>query len=264
MSQSLHDLKKTKRRNDKRAQRQAQTIRDAKQDADRARFRQQAEAETEEAFSRSTLSPTAKAIHLGIERKATKQRGDDFASWQKESAKKERNRSLTAATDAKKQSAKLKAKEHSRLRLEADRTTSQDNRLKKQQQVSSPQHNVNPRKHQINTYQTRQNQLHQISQQTTQQQMVKYKQHLETKRARAEEEQIQIAATNKAIEKLHRPSPSLHRKHNPERERDPDKRKRRPLWTQITDSVGGTWYNPPVAHFVKQKIDSLFGDGWHK
>ena len=124
MSQSLHDLKKTKRRNDKRAQRQAQAIRDTKQDADRARFRQQAEAETEEAFSHSTLSPTAKAIHLETERKATKQRGDDFASWQKESAKKERNRSLTAATDTKKQSAKLKAKEHSRLRLETDRTTS--------------------------------------------------------------------------------------------------------------------------------------------
>ena len=94
--------------------------------------------------------------------------------------------------------------------------------------------------------------------------MVKYNLHLETKRARKEEEQIQIAATKKAIEKLHRPTHSLPRKQHPEKERDPDKRKRRPLWTQITDSVGGTWYNPPVTHFVKQKIDSLFGDGWHK
>ena len=98
----------------------------------------------------------------------------------------------------------------------------------------------------------------------TQRQMVKYKQHLDAKRAKDEEEQIQIAATNKAIEKLHRPSPSPHQKQHPEKERDPDTKKRRPLWTQITDSVGGTWYNPPVTHFVKQKIDSLFGNGWHK
>ena len=98
----------------------------------------------------------------------------------------------------------------------------------------------------------------------TQRQMVKYKQHLETKRAREEDEKIQIAANNKTIEKLHRPTHSLPRKQHPEKERDPDKSKRRPLWTQITDSVGGTWYNPPVIHFVKQKIDSLFGNGWHK
>ena len=39
----------------------------------------------------------------------------------------------------------------------------------------------------------------------TQQQIVKYKQHLETKRAREEEEQIQIVVNKKAIEKLHRP-----------------------------------------------------------
>ena len=264
MSQSLHDLKKTKRRNDKRAQRQAQTIRDTKQDADRARFRQQAEAEIEAAYSHTTLSPTDQAIHLEIERKATKQRGDDFESWQKESSKKERNRFLTAATDAKKQSVKLKSKEHSRLRLEADRTTSQDNRLKKKQQVSSSHHNVNPRKHQINTYQTRQNQLHQISEQKTQRQTVKYNQHLEKKRASEEETQIQTVATKKAIEKLRRPTHRLPRKQHPEKERDPDKRKKQPLWTQITDSVCGTWYNPPVTHFVKQKIDSLFGDGWHK
>ena len=81
MSQSLHDLKKAKRPSDKRAQRHAQAIRDTKQDADRARFRQQAEAETEESYAHSTLSPTAKAIHLENERKATNQRGDNFASW---------------------------------------------------------------------------------------------------------------------------------------------------------------------------------------
>ena len=91
MSQSLNDLKKAKRRRDKRAERQAQAIRDTKQDADRERFRKQAEAETAEAYANSTLSPTNKAIHLEKEREATKQRGEDFATWQKESAKIERN-----------------------------------------------------------------------------------------------------------------------------------------------------------------------------
>ena len=55
MSQSLNDLKKAKRRRDKRAQQQAQAIRDTKQDEDRERFRKQAEAETAEAYSNSTL-----------------------------------------------------------------------------------------------------------------------------------------------------------------------------------------------------------------
>ena len=102
MSQSLTDLKKAKRCRDKRAQRHAQTIRDTKQDEDRERFRKQAEAKKAEVYANSTLSPTNKTIHLEKEREATKQRGEDFATWQKKSAKIEKNRSLTAATDAKK------------------------------------------------------------------------------------------------------------------------------------------------------------------
>ena len=138
MAQSLSDCKKSKRRRDKQAQQQAQAASDTKQDKDRERFLKQAEAETAAVYINSNLSTTNKAIHLEKEREATKQRGEDFAKWQMESAKIEKTRSQTAATDAKKRSVKLKEREYSRLRLEADRTTSQENRQKKQQEQAVP------------------------------------------------------------------------------------------------------------------------------
>ena len=78
-----------------------------------------------------------------------------------ESAKQEKTRSQTAATAAKKRSAELKEREYSRLRLEADRMTSQENRQQKQQQqvVPSRQCQDTQRKQQINEQRTRLNQL---------------------------------------------------------------------------------------------------------
>ena len=55
-----------------------------------------------------------------------------------ESEKQEKIRAQTAATAAKKLSAKESEREHSRLRLEVDRVTSQQNRQQKQQQHSIP------------------------------------------------------------------------------------------------------------------------------
>ena len=103
-----------------------------------------------------------------------------------ESAKQEKTRSQTAATDAKKRSVELKEREHSRLRLETDGTTSHENRQKKQQQqaVPSRQCQDNHRKQQINEYRAR---LNQISHQKTQEKIRKYKQHLEAKHAREKE-----------------------------------------------------------------------------
>ena len=61
-----------------------------------------------------------------------------------ESEKQEKIRAQTAATAAKKLSTKVKEREYSRLRLEADQVTSQEKRQQKQQQhpVPSPQRNA--------------------------------------------------------------------------------------------------------------------------
>ena len=78
-----------------------------------------------------------------------------------ESEKGEKIRAQTAATAAKKLSAKVKEREHSCLRREADRVTSQETRLQKQQHhpVSSRQCQESQRKQQNNEQQTRWNQL---------------------------------------------------------------------------------------------------------
>ena len=78
-----------------------------------------------------------------------------------ESEKLEKIRAQTAATAAKKLSAVVKEREHSCLRLEADRATSQENRLQKQQQhpVPSPQCQESRQKQHNNEQQTWQNQL---------------------------------------------------------------------------------------------------------
>ena len=159
MAQSLIDLKKAKRIREKRAQRRAQAASDNKQDKDRERFRKQAKAETAAAYTTSNLSPTNKAIHLEKERKATKKRGKEFAKWQMESEKLEKIRAQTAATAAKKLSAKESEREHSRLRLAADRATSQKNRQQKQQQHSIPPPIQCQELQQNNEQQTQRNQV---------------------------------------------------------------------------------------------------------
>ena len=58
MAQSLNDLKKTKRRREKQAQRRALAASDNKQNKDRERFWMQAEAETAAAYTTFDLSPT--------------------------------------------------------------------------------------------------------------------------------------------------------------------------------------------------------------
>ena len=168
-----------------------------------------------------------------------------------ESKKLEKIRAQTAATAAKKLSAKEFEREQSRLRLEEDRVTSQQNQQQKQQQRSIPPSTQCQELWQKQQNHEQQAQRNQVIHQQTQEQIRKHKQHLKAKHDK-EQEQLQIDVNKqKAINVLQRTHQRTSQKCHRATKRTATTSKRTSWWIQTTDRVGNRWHNHPVTHFVK-------------